>query len=66
MSVENYSGDIPVLTRTNAFEFGMGWDGSWPAIETETGSCDPIPSISDDVSDIDLATWKDLIDSMDF
>ena len=66
LSTEDNSSDIPILTRTNAFEFGMGWDRSWPAVETETRSCDPVPPISDDVSELDLATWQGLFDSMEF
>lgn len=47
MSIQEIDCNIPVLTRSDATTFGMGWDGTREPIEEENRSCDSISSASD-------------------
>jgi len=44
MHSENYNCDMPLLTRSNAFEFGMGGCRARESTEEEDRTCDPVSS----------------------
>jgi len=49
VSVQDYPSDVPVLTRSSAFDYGMGWSRTGTPIDPEVGSCDSISTDSYDV-----------------
>ena len=54
MSIKEDYCNMPILTRSTPWEFGMGWSRTGTPIEEENRSCDSISSVSNDVCEREL------------